>query len=142
MHSEMSDRSIADHVGVSHFTIAKYRQKLKDQESTGRIFQSTTCKGRDGREYKLSNMKRTAARHREVRISPNAFKPIRQAIPMAPMKAISMPHDPVYGARALIAHFSHEYVEQLLIELRKQLDARAQASTETQPEGENHGTVK
>jgi transposase len=41
-----SDHQIADHVGVDHVTVMRWREKL---QATGEIHQSTKRTGRDGR---------------------------------------------------------------------------------------------
>jgi len=49
----MSDRQIAEHVGVSHATVIKYRTEL---ESTGQIDQSDNRVGQDGRTINTANI--------------------------------------------------------------------------------------
>jgi len=123
---EMTDRAIADHIGVSHQTIANYRNSNKvDSEKTAtvKVLQSTLCKGRDGRTYKVGNMRRQAKRRRENKISPKALPPVRDAIPMPPMKAMSMPYNPIAGANALLAIFDREYIQALIAELQARLNA-------------------
>ncbi len=50
---EMSDTAIAEHVGVDHKTVAKYRDKL---ESTRELPKSTKRKGQDGRTTDTKNI--------------------------------------------------------------------------------------
>ncbi|MGE5510421.1 MAG: ParB N-terminal domain-containing protein [Bacteroidota bacterium] len=49
----LSDRQIAEHVGVSDFMVREYRKQL---ESTARISQSPTRTGRDGRTINVGNI--------------------------------------------------------------------------------------
>ena len=49
----MSDSAIAEHVGVSHATVIKYRAEL---ESTCQIDKSTSRKGKDGRTINTANI--------------------------------------------------------------------------------------
>ncbi|MBN2294876.1 MAG: ParB N-terminal domain-containing protein [Pirellulales bacterium] len=51
--AKLSDRQIAEHVGVSDFTVRKYRKELK---ATARISQSDTRTGRDGRTINTVNI--------------------------------------------------------------------------------------
>jgi transposase len=49
----LSDRQIADHVGVSHTMVANIR---RDLESTGKVCQSTSRTGKDGRTINTANI--------------------------------------------------------------------------------------
>lgn len=55
----MSDRAIAEHVGVDHETVRKYRAAAV---STGEIRQSAARTGRDGRTINTANIGRSAPR--------------------------------------------------------------------------------
>lgn len=56
---KMSDRQIAEYVGVGHVMVSRYRKEL---EATVSLEQSTTRTGRDGRTIDTANIGRTAAR--------------------------------------------------------------------------------
>ena len=51
--AKLSDRQIAEHVGVSDFTVRKYRNEL---EATARISQSEKRTGRDGRKINTAKI--------------------------------------------------------------------------------------
>ena len=55
--AEKSDRQIAEHVGVDHKTVGKFRTKL-----TGEVPQSTTRTGRDGRTINTAKIGKSAER--------------------------------------------------------------------------------
>lgn len=58
MGAGMSDRQVADHVGVDHKTVSAQREKM---ELTGEIPQSSNRTGRDGRTIDTSNIGRPPA---------------------------------------------------------------------------------
>jgi len=128
MKPELTDRVIADHVGVDHVTVGKYRESIdnarrlrenKGPPSTppvGEIHQQPSRIGRGGRKYN------PAAR----RGASKAFTPIRESTKPTPMTALSMPHDPVMGARTLIELFKPDYLRALVAHLTEHLKGVAQ----------------
>ena len=125
--AELSDHAIAEHIGVSDRMVATYRTILVQSEksATAKVSQSTLCKGRDGRIYKAGNIRHQAALRRGNPPSSKALFPVRKPIP-EPMMAMSMPHNPVAGAKALMALFSREYCTSLVAELQALLAATVQ----------------
>lgn len=64
--AKLSDNQIAEHVGVSHATVIKYRKEL---ETTCQIDKSPARTGRDGRTIDTSNIgkaKKKEARNRRI----------------------------------------------------------------------------
>ena len=121
-----SDRELAEHVGVSHPTVAKYRKEL---ESTGKIYQSTCRTGQDGRTINTAKIgrRRTAADNapRAINgtpISPRARPLIRghsSPVPMIPLQLC--PTNPQTAAATLWQFFSREFVKALVQDLSQRL---------------------
>lgn len=128
MRAQLTDRVIAEHVGVNHVTVAKYRESIESARRlredkrplsklpVGEIHQQPSRIGRDGKKYN------PAAR----RGASKAFTPIRQSTKPAPMTALSMPHDPVMGARTLIELFKPDYLRALVVHISEHLKGVAQ----------------
>jgi hypothetical protein len=78
--------------------------------------------GRDGRTINTANIGR---RRRDVkpngRGSLKPFQPVREAVPMEKMTALSMPHNPAMGAMALINVFDKQYLRSLVLEITRYL---------------------
>ena len=55
----LSDRAIAEHVGVSHEMVRKHRLSTVDSHSTVQVGQSTERTGRDGRTINTANIGKT-----------------------------------------------------------------------------------
>ena len=74
MGAEKSDRQIAEHVGVSHATVIKYRNKL---QLSGQIDHSAVRTGKDGRKTNTTNIGRKGGQKAatEVRGWNNHLKP-------------------------------------------------------------------
>jgi len=53
--AKLSDRQIAEHVGVDHKTVGRYRAELYP---TGELPQSTSRQGRNGRTINTANIRR------------------------------------------------------------------------------------
>jgi len=137
-----SDREIAQHVGVSPPTVAKYRAEV---EATIKSLQSDTSlqdglddpppslprKGRDGRTIntaKIGKGKSQRTKRREVKISPKAILPKLGHSPPNPMIPLQFsPRNPHTAAATLIREFSREWVEQLILELHDFLSQQGAA---------------
>jgi hypothetical protein len=130
MRPQLSDNAISEHVGVSQPTVSKYRTSIEDarklREGTpgaktggNKSYNPPTRIGRDGRKC-------AARPGGKATISPNAFTPIRESTRPAPMTALSMPHDPVMGARTLIELFKPDYLRALVAHLSEHLKGVAQ----------------
>jgi len=55
-------------------------------------------------------------------ISPDAFKPIRQPRPALAQTSLNLPHDPVYGARAIVSAMGVDYARNLIDSLAAYLE--------------------
>jgi uncharacterized ParB-like nuclease family protein len=123
LRADLSDRAIAEHVGVAHTTVARHRQTIEQAQRVtgGACTTSTNHLGRDGKRYPARSPKRRG-RQRTGGIARDAHKPLRAGNPLPPMIALNMPHDPLMGARALIGQFSTDYLRALVVFLNKHLE--------------------
>jgi len=120
---ELSDRAIAEHVGVSNDMVSRYRRAIEHSKSvTGQVAQNDTSPriGRDGKHYPSRQPNR-----RTGGIAKNAHKPVRTGSAPAKMTALNMPHDPIMGARTLIELFDADYLRALVAFLTKHLEGAA-----------------
>jgi hypothetical protein len=128
--SARSDREIADHIGVSHHTVAKYREQL--QLEPGRQFahlgngqSGQKRKGRDGKQYpacRAASHSGKGKREKPSRhIASRIHHPIRTPSPLEKMTTVTLPHNPVMGARTLIEVFDNEYLRAVVEELTNHL---------------------
>ena len=111
---DLGNRAIAEHVGVGETMVRRYRDMEAARSTGGKP--STALKaqlnkrmGRDGKRRPVHVTTR-----RPTTISKNAIKPIRSCPPPQRMTPLSMPHDPVMGARTLIEVFPADYVRTLV----------------------------
>lgn len=129
LRADLSDRAIAEHVGVSKEMVRRYRETIERQVAQYATSNSpnaprqnvTTRVGRDGKRYPSRQPAQRRPRGK-VRISRKAFKPVRTGSKPLPMTALNMPHDPVMGARTLIDLFDAEYLRALVAFLDKHLE--------------------
>ena len=134
LRSDMSDRGIAEHVGVSHSMVATHRAALTatvnrlqsaSSQSPGPVAKNAAAIpriGRDGRAINTARIGRGRRRRGHPGISPKAYKPVRTGAAPQPMTALSMPHDPTMGARTLIELFSADYLRALVAFLTQHLE--------------------
>ena len=114
--AEMSDRQIAEHVGVNNSTVSKYRHEL---ESTVEIQQSDTRTGRDGRKINTANIGKRPpkdANSTKKRTSrAKIFKPKRRGGKLPPMISLTLPvNKPEIAAAILVREFPAPYIETLV----------------------------
>lgn len=118
---DLSDRGIAEHVGISPSTVARYRGLIERPTAGVQMDTSPVRVGRDGKRYAARSPKRRG-RTRTGGIAQDAHQPVRTGNPLPPMIALNMPHDPLMGARALIGQFSADYLRALAAFLNKHLE--------------------
>jgi ParB-like chromosome segregation protein Spo0J len=85
---DLSDRAIAEHIGVSNDMVSRYRHALEQRKSSAdQLSQNDSSHrlGRDGR--------RRAMPRRTGGIAKNAFTPIRTSRPPLPTTAVNLPHN-------------------------------------------------
>ncbi len=121
LRADLSDRAIAEHVGVDHKTVARYREAVDQRQmlanGRGEIPHLPGRAGRDGKRYPARRNARSKGR-----ISRKAFKPVRTGSKPLPMTALNMSHDPVMGARTLIELFDADYLRALTTFLTRHLE--------------------
>ena len=114
--AEMSDRQIAEHVGVGSTMVLKYRHELA---TTAQIEQSDARTGRDGRKINTANIGKQSAKEanpaKKRTSRAKVFKPIRGHSEMAPMISLTLPvNKPEIAAAALWQEFPVSYIETLI----------------------------
>ena len=130
--AQESDRAIADHLGVSYSTVAKYRERL-ELSSGAQIGHLEKRTGRDGKQYPAqgsasSEKKRGKPKGKRKTTKPSRHMasmvqpPTRTPVPMEKMTALSLPHNPVMGARTLIEVFDKDYLRVLVDEIAAHLE--------------------
>ena len=121
----MSDRQIAEHVGVSHPFVAKIRGKLELSGNVSRCATRTVTRGTSTYQQnttKIGGKKKQSANCKPSRrMASRIQQPTRAPNPMEKMTALSMPHNPVSGARALIEVFAADYLRVLVEEISNHL---------------------
>ena len=127
MKVDLSDRAIAEHVGVSQPTVSKYRASIEearrlregkksDTKGGDKVYHPPTRIGRDGRKC-------AARPNHKPTIPPHT--PIRGTSPVDDRRHIGMSKDPAMGARALFEFFDRPYIETLVAELQSLLAGTA-----------------
>ena len=110
LNPERSNHFIAEHVGVTGVTVAKYRLLMEnDGEDRAIRFHPTKRIGKDGKRY--TAYKR---RSKSTAISTNVMAPIR----CHSRKYAGMSIDPLVEARSLFDHCDRIYLDVLVSELR------------------------
>ncbi len=110
-----SDNAIAKRCQVSPHTVASAKSTLQMQSAPVR-------KTTDGRTMNTSKIGRTRRTTRKPGgISPSAMMPTRQPRPAPAQVNLNLPHDPVYGARAIVAALGVDYARQLIDSLNSYL---------------------
>lgn len=114
--AEMSDRQIAEHVGVDQKTVLRYRKELVASEEIPQIETRTVT--RNGKTYKQNtgNIGKQSANPTKPRTSrAKIFKPRRGHSEMSPMISLTLPvTKPEVTAAALWQEFPVSYIETLI----------------------------
>lgn len=134
--SGLSDGAIAEHVGVHRNTVQRMRREIKpvaqEQESDlHKLCKSKSRKGRDGRTINTAKIgtarKGKADSERKPATKPSRHMasrihaPTRAPSPVEKMTTVTLPHNPVMGARTLIEVFDVNYLRNLVTELTNHL---------------------
>ena len=107
---QWSDHEIARRCGVDHKTVTKHRASLGNFPSENASPRPRTYKTKHGTVTRMKTG--TINRHRKRSVdSPN---PIRQPRPALAQTNLNIPHDPAYGARAIVAAMGIDYARQLI----------------------------
>jgi hypothetical protein len=107
-----SDSDIARQCCVNQSTVTRHRTSLMQSISEPRSTDSST------RTYKtkhgtVATMK-TAKIGRHRNRGPDSPNPVRQPRPALAQTNLNLPHDPAYGARAIVAAMGDDYARQLI----------------------------
>ncbi len=110
--SQWSDNEIARKCGVSQPFVSKSKSSLitviseKSSPRTYKTKHGTIAKMKTSKIGKAKGKRRTSK-------SP-AFHPVRNIKPALAQTNINLPHDPIYGARAIVSAMGSEYAHQLI----------------------------
>ncbi len=122
----VSDAALADYVGVHRQTVQKLRHELAPAERDLSIIdKSTPRRGRDGRTIHTARI--GGKRKGVVDLKPSRCTASRTAQPgsapvsMNKMTTLSMPPNPVMGAKMLIEVFDADYLRTLVKEILNHL---------------------
>jgi hypothetical protein len=117
--SKWTDREIGKRCGVDHKTVGAARHSL-----TGEIPQSKpsprTYKTRHGTVARM----KTGNINRHRNRGPDSPNPVRQPRPALAQTNLNLPHDPAYGARAIVAAMGVDYARQLIDSLTSYLQEK------------------
>ena len=110
--SKWSDSDIARQCCVNQSTVTRHRTSLMQSISEPRSTDSSTrtYKTRHGTVAKMNTAK--IGRHRNR--GPDSPNPVRQPRPALAQTNLNLPHDPAYGARAIVAALGEDYARQLI----------------------------
>ena len=119
--AKKSDREIAEHIGVSHSTVAKYRAELESSGQIGQMRHRTVNRGGTAYRQNTSNIghrqRSTASQQSSGRPTPKVPNPVRAPSRIQSMTAVSLPPNPIMGARVLVEALDRHYLHALVAEL-------------------------
>ena len=120
--SQWSTREIARQCGVSEKMARSFRDSLSASKTQIEPKSQAVKYKRGGKTHQQkSNRKPTA--HRS-----NALHPIRQSRPALAQTNLNLPHDPTYGARAIVSAMGADYAHQLLASLNQYLQEQKEGA--------------
>ena len=105
--AQWSDREIARRCGVHHEMVGKQREALS---GGNRQMQRQRTVRRNGTVYQQN----TSSINRHRNRGPDSPNPVRQPRPALAQTNLNLPHDPAYGARAIVAALGEDYARQLI----------------------------
>jgi len=120
-----SNYEIAEHCGVDEKTVRKYRNEKSASTENPQMRTRTVTRGKSTYRQNTTSIGKTRnrvsnrkpSRHMATRVA----TPTRAPVPAEPMTAISMPHNPVMGARTLIEVFDTDYLRAVVGEITSYL---------------------
>jgi len=104
--AQWSDREIARRCGVHHEMVGKQRESLS---GGNRQMQRQRTVRRNGTVYQQNTGNINRHRNR----GPNSPNPVRQPRPALAQTNLNLPHDPAYGARAIVSAMGKDYARKL-----------------------------
>ncbi len=108
--TQWSDREVAKRCGVGNEMVSRTRRSLCDSHSETPSPRPRTYKTKHGTVTRMKTG--TINRHRKR--SADSPNPIRQPRPVLAQTNLNLPHDPAYGARAIVAAMGTDYARQLV----------------------------
>ena len=107
--STSSDSEIARQCRVTQQMVTKYRASLTTVVSEKAARQPRTYKNKHGKTARMNTAKIGKSRSR----GPNSPNPDRQPRPALAQMNLNLPHDPVHGAKAIVAALGADYARNL-----------------------------
>lgn len=128
----MSSVDIARHCGVAESTVRNYRNQLTSQNAKSTAGGQRMRTGLDGRTINTANIGRNRGATSKIasphRTTLKVHQPVRLPIPIEKMTAVTLPHNPVMGARTLIEVFDATYLRAVVNELVAYLDTVSESA--------------
>jgi len=116
-----SNCDVARHCHVSEITVRRIRKEQEDatngaSSTKSKIAQTTRSVTRGGSTYlqDTSKIGQAKKKRKPGGISPDAMKPVRQPRPALAQTNLNLPHDPAYGARAIVSAMGVDYARNLI----------------------------
>lgn len=106
--SQWSDREIGKRCGVNHSTVTRIRSSLVQCTSENPSSPPRTYKTKHGSKSRMKTGTINNSRRRRT----DSLNPVRQPRPALKQTNINIPHDPVYGARAIVSAMGVDYARQ------------------------------
>ena len=107
--SRWSDNEIARRCAVGNEMVSRTRRSLCESQSEKSPRKPRTYKTKHGTKARMN----TANIGRKQHHGPNSPNPIRQPRPALAQTNLNLPHDPVYGAKAIVAALGADYARNL-----------------------------
>jgi hypothetical protein len=121
--SQWSNREIARQCGVGETTVRRVREGLTAPKAQSER-QPRTYKTRHGTVARM----KTGTINRQRRRGPDSPNPVREARPAPAQTNLNLPHDPAYGARAIVSAMGPEYAQSLIESLTSYLRSQKEGA--------------
>ena len=122
--SAWSDREVAKRCGVGNEMVSRTRRSLCDSHSENPAPRPRTYKTKHGTVARM----KTGNINRHRNRGPDSPNPIRQPRPALAQTNLNLPHDPAYGARAIVAAMGVEYAHQLIDSISSYLQQKKEGN--------------
>jgi hypothetical protein len=130
-----SDREIADHVGVHYVTVSRHRAKLQSSGAMHQMRSRTVTRGQSTFVQNTTGISEANRRRvhpglaeRPPRTTLKVHQPVRLPVPVEKMTSVTLPHNPVMGARTLIEVFDVPYLRAVVAELVTYLNSVSESA--------------
>tara|TARA_Y100001933_G_scaffold254675_2_gene296677 strand:+ start:6681 stop:7412 length:732 start_codon:yes stop_codon:yes gene_type:complete len=120
--SQWSNREIAKQCGLSDKTVGATRKSLSAEIPQIDSKPKTVKYKRGGKTHKQKNSRKSTA-HRS-----KSHNPIRQSRPALAQTNLNLPHDPAFGARAIVSAMGTDYAQQLIESLNQYLQEQKEGA--------------